>query len=124
KKNGPRCPGVGGREAPKSNLDCPGTPPPRQEHPMTRSHDSRSPSSPRSQSVQQPRAGACLDRARRAIGACIGWAAVSGFVLDGHAWAIPSPDVVVNLFASSAQVLGLLTVIFGKWFFSSSRKAT
>jgi len=91
---------------------------------MTRSHDSRSPSSPRSQSVQQPRAGACLDRARRAIGACIGWAAVSGFVLDGHAWAIPSPDVVVNLFASSAQVLGLLTVIFGKWFFSSSRKAT
>ena len=60
---------------------------------------------------------------RRFLGAALGWAAVSGFVLEGHAFAIPSPDVVVNLFASSAQVLGLLTVIFGKWFFSRSRKA-
>src|SRR5258708_37819434 len=60
---------------------------------------------------------------RRGLGACLGWVAVSGFVLEGHAFAIPSPDVVVNLFASAAQVLGLLTVIFGKWFFGGSRKA-
>jgi YidC/Oxa1 family membrane protein insertase len=53
----------------------------------------------------------------------MGWAAVALFVLNGHAWAIPSPDVVVNLFASAAQVLGLLTVIFGKWFFSGSRRS-
>jgi YidC/Oxa1 family membrane protein insertase len=59
---------------------------------------------------------------RSRIGAGLGWAAVLLFVLDGHAWAIPSPDVVVNLFASAAQVLGLLTVIFGKWFFSGSRR--
>jgi hypothetical protein len=59
---------------------------------------------------------------RERFGACLGWAAIAGFVLDGHAWAIPSPDVVVNLFASAAQVLGLLTVIFGKWFFSGARR--
>jgi rifampicin phosphotransferase len=59
---------------------------------------------------------------RERFGACLGWAAVLSFVLEGHAWAIPSPDVVVNLFASAAQVLGLLTVIFGKWFFSGSRR--
>lgn len=31
------------------------------------------------------------------------------------AWAIPSPDVMVNLFASSAQVLGLASVVLGRW---------
>ena len=46
----------------------------------------------------------------------IGWAAVAAFVLGRPAWALPSPDVVVNLFASAAQVLGLLTVVLGKWF--------
>jgi rifampicin phosphotransferase len=39
------------------------------------------------------------------------------FVLDGTAWAIPSPDVMVNLFASAAQVLGLVSLILGRWFF-------
>ena len=62
-------------------------------------------------------------RFRSRIGAALGWAAVLLFVLDGRAWAIPSPDVVVNIFASAAQVLGLLTVIFGKWFFSGSRRS-
>jgi rhodanese-related sulfurtransferase len=45
------------------------------------------------------------------------------FVVDGRALAIPSPDVVVNLFASAAQVLGLLTVVLGKWFFTGRRTA-
>jgi rhodanese-related sulfurtransferase/membrane protein insertase Oxa1/YidC/SpoIIIJ/phosphohistidine swiveling domain-containing protein len=61
-------------------------------------------------------------RARRILASLLACAAVSGFVVDGRAWALPSPDVVVNLFASSAQVLGLLTVILGKWFFSGRRK--
>jgi YidC/Oxa1 family membrane protein insertase len=50
-------------------------------------------------------------------GKCLGWAAVLLFVVDGTAWAIPSPDVMVSLFASAAQVLALASVIFGKWFF-------
>jgi len=45
------------------------------------------------------------------------------FVVDSPAWALPSPDVVVNLFASAAQVLGLLTVVLGKWFFGGRRRA-
>ncbi len=90
---------------------------------MNRSHAAEAAPSDPHQSVQIRPAPVALARVRRALGACVGWAAVSGFVLEGHAWAIPSPDVVVNLFASSAQVLGLLTVIFGKWFFSSSRKS-
>ncbi len=40
-------------------------------------------------------------------------AAVCG--LSTAAWAIPSPDVMVNLFASSAQVLGLVSVLLGRW---------
>ena len=51
-----------------------------------------------------------------------GWAAVAAFVLTRPAWALPSPDVVVNLFASAAQVLGLLTVVLGKWFFGGRRR--
>src|SRR5258705_3655209 len=90
---------------------------------MNRSHAAEAAPSDPHQSVQIRPAPVALARVRRALGGCVGWAAVSGFVLEGHAWAIPSPDVVVNLFASSAQVLGLLTVIFGKWFFSSSRKS-
>lgn len=35
--------------------------------------------------------------------------------LSTAAWAIPSPDVMVNLFASSAQVLGLVSVLLGRW---------
>jgi YidC/Oxa1 family membrane protein insertase len=52
------------------------------------------------------------------LGAGLGWVAVLLFVLDGTAWAIPSPDVMVSLFASAAQVLALASVVFGKWFFS------
>jgi phosphoenolpyruvate synthase/pyruvate phosphate dikinase/rhodanese-related sulfurtransferase len=50
-----------------------------------------------------------------------GIAAVLLFVLPGLAWAIPSPDVVVNLFASTAQVLGLATVVLGRWTFRRAR---
>src|SRR5690349_295374 len=39
------------------------------------------------------------------------------FVLAPDARAIPSPDVVISLFASAAQVLGVATVILGRWFF-------
>lgn len=39
------------------------------------------------------------------------------FVLAPAAPAIPSPDVVISLFASAAQVLGVTTVILGRWFF-------
>ncbi len=39
------------------------------------------------------------------------------FVLVPDARAIPSPDVVISLFASAAQVLGVATVILGRWFF-------
>jgi len=65
-------------------------------------------------------------RSRASSGLCawLGWLAVGSFVLEGHAWALPSPDVVVNLFASAAQILGLLTVILGKWFFSGRRRST
>jgi rhodanese-related sulfurtransferase/membrane protein insertase Oxa1/YidC/SpoIIIJ/phosphohistidine swiveling domain-containing protein len=40
---------------------------------------------------------------------------VSGLVLAPDALAIPSPDVVIGLFASVAQALGLLSVIAGGW---------
>jgi len=43
-------------------------------------------------------------------------------VLDGRAFAIPSPDVVVNLFASAAQVLGLVSIVAGSWFFGRKRR--
>ncbi|MBK8179587.1 MAG: YidC/Oxa1 family membrane protein insertase [Planctomycetes bacterium] len=48
-----------------------------------------------------------------------GWATLVllAFVLVGDARAIPSPDVVLSLFASAAQVLGVGTVILGRWFF-------
>ncbi len=40
-----------------------------------------------------------------------------GFVVGERAFAIPSPDLVVNLFASAAQVLGLVSIVLGSWFF-------
>src|SRR5262245_4584046 len=39
----------------------------------------------------------------------------SGWVLTPDALAIPSPDVVIGLFASLAQALGLLSVVAGGW---------
>lgn len=42
-------------------------------------------------------------------------------VLAPRAWAIPSPDLVVNLFASAAQVLGLLSIVLGSWAFRGRR---
>jgi rhodanese-related sulfurtransferase/phosphohistidine swiveling domain-containing protein len=45
----------------------------------------------------------------------------SGFVLAPDALAIPSPDVVIGLFASLAQALGLLSVIAGGWLWKRRR---
>ncbi len=42
-------------------------------------------------------------------------------IFPTHAWAIPSPDIVVNLFGSVAQLLGLSTVLLGAGFASRSR---
>ncbi len=39
------------------------------------------------------------------------------FLLEQPAWAIPSPDLVVSLFASSAQALGLATLLLARWTF-------
>jgi phosphoenolpyruvate synthase/pyruvate phosphate dikinase/rhodanese-related sulfurtransferase len=60
----------------------------------------------------------------RSLGTGIGWAAVLLFLVDGTAWAIPSPDVMISLFASAAQVLALLSVVLGKWFFSRRSSPT
>jgi membrane protein insertase Oxa1/YidC/SpoIIIJ/rhodanese-related sulfurtransferase/phosphohistidine swiveling domain-containing protein len=46
----------------------------------------------------------------RLVGSTVGLCALST-----AAWAIPSPDVMVNLFASSAQILGLVSVVLGRW---------
>jgi hypothetical protein len=51
------------------------------------------------------------------LGRAASIAVVLGFVLAPAARAIPSPDVVISLFASAAQVLGVTTVILGRWFF-------
>src|SRR5882672_4831690 len=45
----------------------------------------------------------------------------SGLVLTPDAKAIPSPDVVIGLFASVAQGLGLLSVILGGWLWKRRR---
>ncbi len=42
--------------------------------------------------------------------------------LSATAWAIPSPDVMVNLFASSAQLLGLASVVLGRWVWVRRRR--
>lgn len=59
---------------------------------------------PRSRWFKQP----CL-RAKR------GWVPLALLfgLLPASAWAIPSPDLVINLFASIGQILGLLSVAFG-----------
>lgn len=45
-----------------------------------------------------------------------------GFVCTPNALAIPSPDVVIGLFASVAQVLGLVSVIAGGWLWRKRRR--
>jgi len=42
---------------------------------------------------------------------------------SGSALAIPSPDLVINLSASVAQLLGLLSVVFGGVAMSAKKKA-
>ena len=43
---------------------------------------------------------------------------------SGNALAIPSPDLVINLSASVAQLLGLLSVVFGGFAMSAKKKAS
>ena len=43
--------------------------------------------------------------------------------LPQPAWAIPSPDVVIGVFASAAQLIGLVTVMLGGALFSKRRSA-
>ncbi|MDZ4772283.1 MAG: PEP/pyruvate-binding domain-containing protein [Planctomycetota bacterium] len=62
----------------------------------------------------------CASRAQSILYATIALT----LLLPGPAHAIPSPDVMVNLFASAAQVLGLLSIVFGRWFFVSRRKSS
>jgi membrane protein insertase Oxa1/YidC/SpoIIIJ/rhodanese-related sulfurtransferase/phosphohistidine swiveling domain-containing protein len=57
---------------------------------------------------------------RRRLGGILLFAA--GFSVAPPALAIPSPDLVVNLSASVAQILGLVTVVFGGLAVSSRRK--
>ncbi|MFK8081280.1 MAG: PEP/pyruvate-binding domain-containing protein [Granulosicoccus sp.] len=45
------------------------------------------------------------------------------FLQTGNALAIPSPDLVINLSASVAQLLGLLSVVFGGVAMSAKKKA-
>ncbi len=54
-------------------------------------------------------------RHREASLAFVARSTVLLFVVDGAAWAIPSPDVVVSLFASTAQALGLASVVLARW---------
>jgi len=55
----------------------------------------------------------------RSLGALIALCALSSV-----AWAIPSPDVMVNLFASSAQVLGLASVVLGRWLWVRKKRGS
>jgi len=60
--------------------------------------------------------------AARAFRAADSWRRASAlilvaFVFTPEARAIPSPDVMISLFACAAQVLGVATVILGRWFF-------
>jgi len=84
-------------------------------------HGVARPVSTRTSSARRFQAFLASPSAQKAARA-LGWGAVALFVVDRPARALPSPDVVVNLFASSAQVLGLLTVVLGKWFFAGRRK--
>jgi len=55
----------------------------------------------------------------RAMGALLALGSLSSV-----AWAIPSPDVMVNLFASSAQILGLASVVLGRWLWVRKKRGS
>lgn len=57
------------------------------------------------------------DSPRRRLGHVLAVLLAWTCILPGPALAIPSPDVMVNLFASTAQVLGLVSILLGRWFF-------
>ncbi|MBK7875999.1 MAG: YidC/Oxa1 family membrane protein insertase [Planctomycetes bacterium] len=60
--------------------------------------------------------------ASRIAGRALAAAVAVVFVTSDRARAIPSPDLVVNLFASAAQVLGLVSIVLGSWFFRGRTK--
>lgn len=53
----------------------------------------------------------------------LGLAAIALLAHSNPALAIPSPDLVINLSASVAQLLGLLSVVFGGFAMSAKKKA-
>ena len=64
---------------------------------------------------------------RSGIGLCrFAWlltvAAVAGLGFAAPGWAIPSPDLLINLSASAAQVMGLVSVLIGGFAYSAGRK--
>lgn len=56
---------------------------------------------------------------------CLLLSGITGLLLaySGQSLAIPSPDLVINLSASVAQLLGLLSVVFGGFAMSAKKKA-
>lgn len=72
-----------------------------------------------SQSVASSRAGRPFKHLilRRAV------PATCGLSIACPAMAIPSPDLVVNVFANAAQVVGLITVLLGSFAVSKRRRA-
>ncbi|MFK7995034.1 MAG: PEP/pyruvate-binding domain-containing protein [Granulosicoccus sp.] len=68
----------------------------------------------------------CIRKCRERHGPPIGLLliAVSLLSFSGNALAIPSPDLVINLSASVAQLLGLLSVVFGGFAMSAKKKAS
>src|SRR5262249_28411023 len=61
------------------------------------------------------------ERARR-VWPAVAWLVALDLLFPSPLWAIPSPDLVVNFFASAAQVLGLLTITLGGVAYSVSRR--
>ena len=55
---------------------------------------------------------------------CTGLWTAAVLLIPSPLWAIPSPDLVVNVFASAAQVLGLATVVLGGVAVSSRKRST
>jgi len=61
------------------------------------------------------------ERIRR-VWPALSWIIALNLLFPSPLWAIPSPDLVVNFFASAAQVLGLLTITLGGLAYSVSRR--
>ena len=58
----------------------------------------------------------------RPVWPALAWLVALDLLVPSPLWAIPSPDLVVNFFASAAQVLGLLAITLGGLAYSASRR--